>query len=79
MSLPERHVVNLVQEYNIQGVVQNILQYCHTYNVEAKVIETCLKGINIPSIKIETDYSQEDMGQIQTRLEAFNELLNESP
>jgi benzoyl-CoA reductase/2-hydroxyglutaryl-CoA dehydratase subunit BcrC/BadD/HgdB len=69
------NITKLVQEYNIQGVVQNILQYCHCYNVEAKVVENSLKKIGIPSIKIETDYSQEDSGQIRTRIEAFAEVL----
>ncbi len=71
------NLVGMVKEYQVQGVVQNILQYCHTYNVEAKAIENCLGEIEIPSIKIETDYSQEDMGQIRTRLEAFAEMLPE--
>jgi len=69
------NIKKLVQEYNIQGVVQNILQYCHCYNIEAKVVENSLKKIGIPSIKIETDYSQEDSGQIRTRIEAFAEVL----
>ncbi|MGD2245350.1 MAG: double-cubane-cluster-containing anaerobic reductase [Candidatus Aminicenantes bacterium] len=69
------NITQLVQEYNVRGVIQNILQYCHTYNVEAKVVENTLKELGIPSIKIETDYSQEDTGQIRTRIEAFAELL----
>jgi benzoyl-CoA reductase/2-hydroxyglutaryl-CoA dehydratase subunit BcrC/BadD/HgdB len=72
------NIVNLAKDYKVQGVVQNILQYCHTYNVEAKVIENTLSEMKIPSIKIETDYSQEDTGQIQTRLEAFREILSDS-
>ncbi len=31
----------------------------------------------IPSLKIVTDYSQEDTGQIRTRVEAFAELLDD--
>ncbi len=70
---------NLVKDYHVKGVVQSILQYCHTYNVEAKIVENSLKKIGIPSIKIVTDYSQEDIGQIRTRIEAFAELLLDSP
>ncbi len=69
----------LVKDYNVKGVVQSILQYCHTYNVEAKIVEKSLKKIGIPSIKIVTDYSQEDIGQIRTRIEAFAEILSDSP
>ena len=71
-------ITQLVKEYSVQGVIQNILQYCHTYNIEAKVVENILQKCGIPSIKIETDYSQEDTGRIRTRVEAFTEMVKES-
>jgi benzoyl-CoA reductase/2-hydroxyglutaryl-CoA dehydratase subunit BcrC/BadD/HgdB len=67
----------LAEDYNVDGVVQNILQYCHSYNIEAKAVEKTFKENGIPSIKIVTDYSQEDTGQIRTRVEAFAELLED--
>ena len=73
------NIQKLVKDYNVKGVVQSILQYCHTYNVEAKIVETSLRKNGIPSIKIVTDYSQEDLGQIRTRIEAFSELLMDLP
>ncbi len=72
------NITKLIKEYNVQGVVHNILQYCHTYNIEAAAIDKNLKEIGIPSIKIETDYSQEDVGQIRTRVEAFAEVIAEA-
>lgn len=69
------NINRLVQEYQVQGVVHNILQYCHTYNIEAAAIDKYLNQIGIPSIKIETDYSQEDVGQLRTRVEAFAEVI----
>jgi benzoyl-CoA reductase/2-hydroxyglutaryl-CoA dehydratase subunit BcrC/BadD/HgdB len=71
------NIQQLVNEYKVQGIVQNVLQYCHCYNIESKMVENTLKELGIPSIKIETDYSQEDSGQIRTRIEAFSELLEE--
>jgi benzoyl-CoA reductase/2-hydroxyglutaryl-CoA dehydratase subunit BcrC/BadD/HgdB len=69
------NISQIVKDYEVDGIVQNILQYCHGYNVEAKVVENSLKSMEIPSIKIVTDYSQEDTGQIRTRLEAFAEIM----
>ncbi|MEO0136464.1 MAG: double-cubane-cluster-containing anaerobic reductase [candidate division WOR-3 bacterium] len=66
---------NLAKEGNVKGVVQYILQYCHTYNIEAIRIEGALKQDNIPSLKIVTDYSEEDTAQLRTRIEAFLETL----
>lgn len=65
----------LIEEYQIDGVVEMTLQACHTYNVEAKSIEKFVKGKDVPYIHVETDYSQEDIGQLNTRMTAFVEML----
>lgn len=52
------------------------LQACHTYNVETLGIRRFVnekKGI--PYINVETDYSQADIGQLNTRITAFLEML----
>ena len=64
----------LIEEYQIDGVVEMTLQACHTYNVEAKSIEKFVKGKGVPYIHVETDYSQEDIGQLNTRMTAFVEM-----
>lgn len=65
----------LIEEYKVDGVVEMTLQACHTYNVEAKSIEKLVKGKGVPYIHVETDYSQEDIGQLNTRMTAFVEML----
>lgn len=68
-------LVQKTKDYNVNGVVQYILQYCHGYNVEAIRVAGALKQTNIPSLKIETDYSEEDIGPLRTRVEAFLERI----
>jgi benzoyl-CoA reductase/2-hydroxyglutaryl-CoA dehydratase subunit BcrC/BadD/HgdB len=68
-------LVQKTKNYNVNGVIQYILQYCHGYNVEAIRVEGALKSANVPSLKIETDYSEEDIGPLRTRIEAFIERL----
>ncbi len=65
----------LVEEYKIDGVVDIVLQACHTYNVETKDMKELCKEIGLPYISIETDFSQSDAGQLRTRLGAFIEML----
>ena len=65
----------LVEEYKIDGVVEMTLQACHTYNVEAKTIERFVKSKGTPYIHVETDYSQADAGQLDTRIAAFMEMI----
>jgi benzoyl-CoA reductase/2-hydroxyglutaryl-CoA dehydratase subunit BcrC/BadD/HgdB len=71
-------VVRLVKEYKADGVVYYVLQFCHEFNIEFTKVERALKEEGIPVIKIETDYSQSDMGQLKTRLETFIEILKAS-
>jgi benzoyl-CoA reductase/2-hydroxyglutaryl-CoA dehydratase subunit BcrC/BadD/HgdB len=68
-------IPDIVKNFKVDGVIQYILQYCHGYNVEAIRVAGVLKKENIPSIKIETDYSEEDVGQLRTRIDAFLEQL----
>jgi benzoyl-CoA reductase/2-hydroxyglutaryl-CoA dehydratase subunit BcrC/BadD/HgdB len=69
------NVIRTAKEYRVQGVVQNILQYCHGYNIESKAVEKALAKENIPSLKIVTDYADEDLEQLRVRIETFAEML----
>ena len=42
---------------------------------ESMPVEKALEDKGIPTLRIETDYSMEDVGQLKTRVEAFVELL----
>ena len=66
----------LIDEYKVDGVVEMTLQACHTYNVETLAIRRFVnEKKNIPYISVETDYSQADIGQLNTRIAAFLEML----
>ena len=64
-----------VGEYRAEGVVDVILQACHTYSVESHSVREGLQEMGIPYMAIETDYSQGDVGQLATRFGAFVEML----
>jgi benzoyl-CoA reductase/2-hydroxyglutaryl-CoA dehydratase subunit BcrC/BadD/HgdB len=68
-------VARLAREFRIDGVVQYVLQYCHTYNIEAVAVAAALKEAGVPSLKIVTDYAEEDTGQLRLRVDAFLEGL----
>ena len=65
----------LLEEYKIDGVIEVVLQACHTFNVESYTIKKCVTNKNIPYMFIETDYSSTDAGQVNTRVGAFMEML----
>lgn len=65
----------LCREFKADGVVEMVLQACHTYAVETHSIRDFLKERNIPFLSLETDYSSGDLGQLKTRSAAFIEML----
>lgn len=66
----------MIDEYKVDGVVEMVLQACHTYSFESKSVRRFVThDKEIPYIYIETDYSKTDVGQLNTRLAAFVEML----
>lgn len=66
----------LIDQYKVDGVVEMNLQACHTYAIESHSIRKFItEEKNIPFISVETDYSQADIGQLNTRISAFIEML----
>ncbi len=69
------HIEEMAAKYKADGVIHYGLQFCQPYLMEAIGVEEALERNNIPTLRIETDYSMEDMGQLKTRIEAFIEQL----
>jgi benzoyl-CoA reductase/2-hydroxyglutaryl-CoA dehydratase subunit BcrC/BadD/HgdB len=67
----------LIDEYKIDGVIDVVLQACHTFNVESYRIKQFVKNEKHKAyMAIETDYSKSDTEQLRTRFEAFIEMLD---
>ncbi len=71
------HVGDMFGRYGARGVIHYSLQFCQPYLVESGPVEAALEGSGIPVLRLETDYSQEDMGQLKTRIEAFVERIHQ--
>ena len=65
----------LIKDNHIQGVIYHVLRGCLVYDFEYKKIEEELGKLDIPVIRIESDYNEEDVEQLRIRIEAFIELL----
>jgi benzoyl-CoA reductase/2-hydroxyglutaryl-CoA dehydratase subunit BcrC/BadD/HgdB len=74
---PERleHIQEMVAAYHADGVIHYGLQFCQPYLMESMPVEKALEEQGIPCLRVETDYSMEDVGQLKTRIEAFIEQL----
>jgi benzoyl-CoA reductase/2-hydroxyglutaryl-CoA dehydratase subunit BcrC/BadD/HgdB len=70
-------VIRMAKESKADGIVSYALQFCSPYQIEAYGLEKAAKAAGIPILKIDTDYSMEDIGQLSTRVEAFLEMVKE--
>ena len=66
----------MLGEFRIDGVIEVVLQACHTFAVEADAVRHLVnKEMHLPYVMVSTDYSQTDRGQISTRVGALLEII----
>ncbi len=66
----------MIDDYQVDGVIDMVLQFCTPFSVESlKIKEFCNEQKNVPYLYLETDYSNADIEQINTRVAAFIEML----
>jgi benzoyl-CoA reductase/2-hydroxyglutaryl-CoA dehydratase subunit BcrC/BadD/HgdB len=68
---------NMIERFKPDVVIDFVLTACHSYNVESfRVGRYVNEQHNLPYLKIETDYSNNDEGQIRTKIEALFEMID---
>ncbi len=70
-----KHISQMAKDYHADGVLHYCLQFCQPYQIEAMTVEKTFEQAGLPVLRVDTDYSQEDAGQIRTRIEAFIERI----
>ncbi|MCR4817782.1 MAG: 2-hydroxyacyl-CoA dehydratase family protein [Fretibacterium sp.] len=66
----------LVPDYQVDGVIEVVLHGCHTFAVEAwNTMKVVQEELGLPYLRLDTDFSKADQGQIETRLGAFIEMM----
>ncbi len=66
----------MIARFRPDVVVEVVLHACHSYNIEAyKIMNHAKNKHSLPYLKIETDYSDGDVEQIRTRMEALFDSL----
>jgi benzoyl-CoA reductase/2-hydroxyglutaryl-CoA dehydratase subunit BcrC/BadD/HgdB len=80
MTPNERRLTELdryIDRFEPDVVIDVILHACHGYNVESHKVMEHVEGRSIPFLRIETDFSASDIGQIRTRVEAVLEMAGQ--
>jgi benzoyl-CoA reductase/2-hydroxyglutaryl-CoA dehydratase subunit BcrC/BadD/HgdB len=66
----------IITRFQPDVVIEVVLHACHSYNIEAyKIMNHAKSKHQLPYLKIETDYSDGDVEQIRTRVEALFETV----
>jgi len=68
-------VIRMAKELGADGVIDYSLNFCGTYQIESSGVAKAVQAADMPVLRIETDYSAEDVGQLSTRVEAFLEMV----
>jgi benzoyl-CoA reductase/2-hydroxyglutaryl-CoA dehydratase subunit BcrC/BadD/HgdB len=69
------NIIDLARRLKVDGIIHYAIQFCTPYLIEAFKVKKVAEVIGIPFLRIETDYSMEDIGQLKTRIEAFLEII----
>ena len=69
------HVIEMTRKYKVQGMIHYAIQFCTPYLVEAHKVGQAIQQEGVPFLRLETDYSTADAAQLETRVQAFLELL----
>lgn len=68
-------ILRLARDFAVDGVIQYTLQFCHTFAHEAVKVDEALDAAGIPNLRLETDYSKQDVEQLKVRIQAFLEVV----
>ena len=63
---------SLYLDPHLKGIIYHTIKFCDFYGFEYAQIK---QQVQIPLLKIETDYTAQSMGQLVTRIEAFSETV----
>jgi benzoyl-CoA reductase/2-hydroxyglutaryl-CoA dehydratase subunit BcrC/BadD/HgdB len=70
-----KDIEDIAKMLKADGIIHYAIQFCIPYMMEAYKVKKLAEKMGVPFLRIETDYSLEDMGQLKTRIEAFLEII----
>jgi benzoyl-CoA reductase/2-hydroxyglutaryl-CoA dehydratase subunit BcrC/BadD/HgdB len=68
-------ILELATDFKARGIISHNLRLCQLFDMESARVRQVLRHRGVPLLAIQTDYGQEDVEQVKTRVEAFLEML----
>jgi len=76
-------ILELIREYKVDGIVSENIRYCVPYAHDLPLLKDRVKEMGVPVLALDIEYGTSGSGQIQTRMQAFLEMIeanrNRSP
>ena len=69
------HILQIIRKWNVQASIHILQKYCDTSFFELPLILQDLEDQGIPSLVIEVDDTSPALGQMETRVQAFLEMV----
>jgi len=70
------YLIELAKDFNVDGIIWYQLMYRSSYDIQSFYFEKILKKeLDIPMLKIESDYDVSERGPLRTRIETFVEII----
>lgn len=68
-------ILQLAKDFKVDGVISQIIRYCVPYAHDIPLLRDRLDKSGIPLLTLDVEYGTPGSGQIQTRVQAFLEML----
>jgi len=68
-------IIQLAKDFKVNGVISQIIRYCVPYAHDVPLLRDRLSKADIPLLTLDVEYGTPGSGQIQTRVQAFLEML----
>jgi benzoyl-CoA reductase/2-hydroxyglutaryl-CoA dehydratase subunit BcrC/BadD/HgdB len=70
-----KNVIEFCRKNNIKGIINNCLKFCDSYSSNADLFKRRMTEEGFQVLNLERDYSQNSIGQLKTRIDAFLEIV----
>jgi len=70
-----KRIIQLAQDFKVDGVISQIIRYCVPYAHDVPLLRDRLNKAGLPLLTLDVEYGTSGSGQIQTRVQAFLEML----
>lgn len=75
LELRYGHLGEYIKEWDVQGVVVQLVRFCDPFGYELPELKDYLNSINVPNMYLELEYTTGSLAPLKTRTQTFLETL----